>query len=324
MTQGITGVQGIEVGHHTNAAAATGCTVVMAREGAVAGVDVRGGAPGTRETDLLRPGNRVDRVHAVLLSGGSAFGLDAAAGVMRYLEERGIGFVAGPAIVPIVPAAILYDLSLITHQVRPGPEEGYAACLDCSDGAVEEGSVGAGTGATVAKQLGMVRALKGGLGTSRIKLPDGPTVGAIMAVNAFGGVVDHRTGELVAGPRREERSGFHDPVDLLINSGDAVEPVPLANTTIGVVATDATLTTDQAHHLARVAHDGLALAVRPCHTIRDGDTIFVLATGKTGGDLDLTRIGAATTEVVAQAVLRAVRKARGLGGVPSVSELGDG
>ena len=320
----ITDVQGIEIGHYTDRAAATGCTVVVCREGAVAGVDVRGGGPGTRETDLLRPGNLVERAHAVLLSGGSAFGLDASAGVMRYLEERGIGFKLGHAIVPIVPAAILYDLNLITHEVRPGPEEGYRACLVCSSGAVEEGSVGAGTGATVGKSLGMARAVKGGIGTASLELPGGIVVGAIVAVNAYGGVVDHRTGMVVAGPRRENGSGFHDPVELLIQSDGEGQGSPTFNTTIGVVATNASLTKDQAHYLARVSHDGLALTVRPCHTIRDGDTIFALATGVDSATPDLTRLGAAAVEVVAQSVMRAVRMADGLGGVPSLRDLKNG
>ena len=320
----ITDVQGIEIGHYTDRAAATGCTVVVCREGAVAGVDVRGGGPGTRETDLLRPGNLVERAHAVLLSGGSAFGLDASAGVMRYLEERGIGFKLGHAIVPIVPAAILYDLNLITHEVRPGPEEGYRACLVCSSGAVEEGSVGAGTGATVGKSLGMARAVKGGIGTASLELPGGIVVGAIVAVNAYGGVVDHRTGMVVAGPRRENGSGFHDPVELLIRSDGEGQGSPTFNTTIGVVATNASLTKDQAHYLARVSHDGLALTVRPCHTIRDGDTIFALATGVDSATPDLTRLGAAAVEVVAQSVMRAVRMADGLGGVPSLRDLKNG
>ena len=198
MANAITDVTGIEVGHYTDKSSATGCTVVLCREGAVTGADVRGGAPGTRETDLLRPENRVDQAHAVLLSGGSAFGLNAAAGVMRYLEEQGVGYQAGPALVPIVPAAILFDLALITSEVRPGPEEGYKACLGCSNREVEEGTIGAGTGATVGKLLGIDRAIKGGIGTASLELPGGVIVGAIVAVNAHGGVVglhqrqDHR------------------------------------------------------------------------------------------------------------------------------------
>ena len=321
MTNAITDVAGIEVGHYTDREAATGCTVVMCREGAVAGGDVRGGAPGTRETDLLRPENLVERVHAVLLSGGSAFGLNASVGVMQYLDELGIGLKVGPAVVPIVPAAILFDLNLVTGKVRPGPEEGYKACLACFGGTVEEGSVGAGTGATVGKALGMERAVKGGIGTASLTLPGGVVVGAIVAVNAYGGVVDHRTGEVVAGPRKDDVPGFHHPVELLIKGGGKGRDHLAANTTIGVIATNATLTKEQATYLSRVGHDGLALTVRPCHTIQDGDTIFALATGGMPGVPDLTVLGAAAVEVVAWAVLRAVRTADGLGGVPSLEEL---
>ena len=327
MPSAITDVQGIEVGHYTDPAAATGCTVIICREGAVAGVDVRGGAPGTRETDLLRVGNLVDRVHAVLLSGGSAFGLDASAGVMRYQEEQGIGFKVGPAVVPIMPPAILYDLDLVTHLVRPGPGEGYRACLARSSEGVEEGSVGAGTGATVGKALGMKRAMKGGIGTASRVLHGGVVVGAMVVVNAYGGVADHRTGRVVAGPRREEGPGFYDTIELLIKGEDEMPCSPGANTTIVAVATNAFLTKEQAHYLARVSHDGLALTIRPCHTVQDGDTIFALATGRgaeTPGSptsLDLTRLGAAAVEVVASSVLRAVRMAEGLGGVPSLREL---
>ena len=325
MANAITDVTGIEVGHYTDKSSATGCTVVLYREGAVTGVDVRGGAPGTRETDLLRPENRVDQAHAVLLSGGSAFGLNAAAGVMRYLEEQGVGYQAGPALVPIVPAAILFDLALITSEVRPGPEEGYKACLGCSNREVEEGTIGAGTGATVGKLLGIDRAIKGGIGTASLELPGGVIVGAIVAVNAHGGVVDYTNGKTIAGPRRSDGPGIYDTVDLLLNGHNehgAEGGPPGTNTTIGVVATNAALTKAQANFLARVSHDGLALAIRPCHTTRDGDTLFAMATGEVSSDIDLVGLGAAAVEVVARSVLRAVRTATGLGGVPSLKELG--
>jgi L-aminopeptidase/D-esterase-like protein len=325
LANAITDVTGIEVGHYTDKSSATGCTVVLYREGAVTGVDVRGGAPGTRETDLLRPENRVDQAHAVLLSGGSAFGLNAAAGVMRYLEEQGVGYQAGPALVPIVPAAILFDLALITSEVRPGPEEGYKACLGCSTGDVEEGTIGAGTGATVGKLLGIDRAIKGGIGTASLELPGGVIVGAIVAVNAHGGVVDYTNGKTIAGPRRSDGPGIYDTVDLLLNGHNehgAEGGPPGTNTTIGVVATNAALTKAQANFLARVSHDGLALAIRPCHTTRDGDTLFAMATGEVSSDIDLVGLGAAAVEVVARSVLRAVRTATGLGGVPSLKELG--
>ncbi len=322
MANAITDVTGIEVGHYTDKSSATGCTVVLYREGAVTGVDVRGGAPGTRETDLLRPENRVDQAHAVLLSGGSAFGLNAAAGVMRYLEEQGVGYQAGPALVPIVPAAILFDLALITSEVRPGPEEGYKACLGCSSRDVEEGTIGAGTGATVGKLLGIERAIKGGIGTASLELPGGVVVGAIVAVNAHGGIVDYTNGRTIAGPRRSDGPGIHDTVDLLLKGYGAEGSPPGTNTTIGVVATNAALTKAQANFLARVSHDGLALTIRPCHTTRDGDTLFAMATGEVSSDIDLVGLGAAAVEVVARSVLRAVRTATGLGGVPSLKELG--
>ena len=290
-------------------------------------MDVRGGSPGTRETDLLRPVHRVDRVHAILLGGGSAFGLDAAGGVVRYLEENGIGIEAGPALVPIVSGAILFDLGLINHRVRPGPEEGYRACLAAGSDAMAEGCVGAGTGATVAKGGGRQRSIKSGIGSASLKLPNGPTVSAVVAVNAYGGIVDYRTGRLVAGPRRDDGQGFEDPVGLLLNQGPGEDGQELANTTIGVVATDANLTREEANYLARISHDGLALTIRPCHTIRDGDTMFALATGHIGDaeharqPVDLTALGAAGVEVTALAVLRAVETATGLGGLPSIGEL---
>ena len=323
----ITDVPGIEVGHYTDRMSATGCTVVMCRHGAVGGVDVRGGAPGTRETDLLRPGNLVERAHAVLLSGGSAFGLDASTGVVRFLEEQDVGFEMGSVRIPIVSAAILYDLNLVTHRVRPGAEEGYHACIASTSGPVEEGSVGAGTGATVAKGLGMDSAIKGGIGTAAIRLSGGTVVGAIVAVNAYGGVVDHHDGRIIAGPRTQGGSTFHDPMDIALTGPvNNVGPSP-TNTTIGVVATDASLTKEQSHFLARVSHDGLALTIRPCHTMEDGDTMFALATGTdiaSSQRRDLTSLGAAAVEAVARAVVRAVENADGVGGVPSVRELDHG
>ena len=324
MNPTITAVAGIEAGHYTDLTHATGCTVVICRVGAVGGVDVRGGSPGTRETDLLRPMHRVDRVHAVLLGGGSAFGLDAASGVVAYLAELGIGFKVGPATIPIVSAAILFDLNLITSEVRPGPAEGLAACRAAGSGPLDEGSLGAGTGATVAKARGMDAAVKSGIGTANLTLPDGPTVAATVAVNASGGVFDHRSGRLIAGPRREDGTGFYDPVEITLRGGPDSEESPLANTTIGVVATDAPLTREEANFLAMVSHDGLALTIRPCHTMGDGDTMFALSTGRFPHAVELSRLGAAAVEVTAQAVLRAVHTATGLGGIPAASELQHG
>ena len=318
---GITDIEGVEVGHHTDLLHATGCTVVICRRGAVGGVDVRGGAPGTRETDLLHPSNQVQQLHAVLLTGGSAFGLAAADGVMSYLEAEDVGFRVGPAVVPIVPAAVLFDLNLVASDVRPGPDEGRAACVAATTGAVPQGTVGAGTGATVGKALGMEHAIKGGIGTARIALPGGLLVAALVAVNSYGGVVDHRTGETVAGPRGDQKPQFYDSAKLLIEGrGTAPSASTGENTTIGVVATNASLTKEQANHLARVSHDGLALTVRPCHTPRDGDTIFAMATCAIEATPDLTLLGTAAVEATGQAVLNAVRSATGLGVIPSAKE----
>ena len=319
--EGITIVSGIEVGHYTDSDAATGCTVVICRTGAVGGVDVRGSAPGTRETDLLRPTTLVTDAHAVLLSGGSAFGLDAASGVMRYLEERGIGYPAGSAVVPIVPAGVLFDLAVGNSTVRPGPDEGYRACTQASSGSVAEGSVGAGTGATVGKVLGMDRAVKGGIGTASLDLGDGLAVGALVAVNASGGVFEPETGGLVAGPRSEDGTDILDPVALITAPGfEATRGVP-TNTTVGVVATNARLSKEQANKLASVAHDGLAMSIRPAHTMVDGDTMFALATGKLDGPTDMNRLCTAVAVSVARAVVRGVRLATSLAGIPAAAEL---
>jgi len=316
MNNAITDVPGIKVGHYTDSDAATGCTVIICEEGVVAGVDVRGSAPGTRETDPLRPMSLGGKAHAILLSGGSAFGLDAAAGVMRYLEERGCGFDVGVARVPIVPAAILFDLRLGSSEVRPGPEEGYKACLNASSGPVAEGCVGAGTGATVGKILGPERMTKSGLGTASQKVGD-ITIGAIVAVNAFGDVVDPETGKVIAGPRDIEQGGFLSTMEIM--KGLAMSPVP-TNTVIGVVATDASLDKEQVNKVAQMAHDGLARAVYPAHTMFDGDAIFAIATGKEG-PADVTTLGAIAAEVVATAIVRAVRQAEGLCGVPAAKDV---
>ena len=324
MNATITSVAGLEAGHYTDRDNATGCTVIICRQGAVGGVDVRGGSPGTRETDLLRPVHRVDRVHAVVLSGGSAFGLDAASGVAGYLAERGIGIRIGPAVVPIVSAAILFDLGLVTSEVRPGAAEGRAACLAASALPLAEGSAGAGTGATVAKALGMAAAVKSGIGSASLTLPGGVIVAAIVAVNAYGGIVDYRSGRLVAGPRREDGAGYHDPVALALRGENGDANLSLANTTIGVVATDAALSKEEANYLAGISHDGLALTIRPCHTMVDGDTMFAMATCRSQQKVDLTALGTAAVEVTAQAVLRAVRAATSLGGVPAAAEAPSG
>ena len=287
----ITEVRGIRVGHWTEAAARTGCTVVLCPPGAVGSGEVRGGAPGTRETDLLRPGMLVEEVHAVLLTGGSAFGLAAADGVVRWLEERGVGFDAGAARVPIVPAAVLFDLGVGDGSVRPGPREGYAACEAAVD-RFEQGAVGAGTGATVAKLHGPDRAVPGGLGSASAS-GEGVTVAALAAVNAVGEIVEE-DGTVVAGALPGEAP-----------DEEAQPPLPLSSTTLAVVATDARLTKERAHLLAIAAHDGIARAVRPAHTMWDGDTVFTVATGETHvAQLALERMA---EEVLARAVRNAVR-----------------
>lgn len=320
----ITDVAGIRVGHHTDARRPTGCTVVLCESGAVAGVDVRGAAPGTRETDLLDPSNLVDRVHAVLLSGGSAFGLDAATGVVRWLESRGAGFSVGPAVVPIVPAAVLFDLWIGDSSIRPDAHAGFAACEAASGDPPAQGSVGAGAGATVGKLFGPERTMKGGIGTASVRVA-GVTVGAIVAVNAVGDVLGP-DGEVIAGARTADGRDLQRTSGTIL-AGEAPRPPARGeSTTIGVVATDAVLTKAQARRLAQVSHDGLARAIDPVHTMFDGDTMFALATGARGVSPDLTTLGIAAAAATATAVRRAVAHARGVeaGGarVPSVNELG--
>jgi len=323
--KGLTAVAGIKVGHHTLTERPTGCTVILTEAGATAGVDVRGGAPGTRETDLLDPSNMVQQVHAIVLSGGSAFGLDAASGVMRYLEEKGIGYDTRVAKVPIVPAAILFDLGFGGKPaVRPTAECGYLAAKAATDGPVAEGNVGAGAGATVGKMGGSGRSMKAGIGTASLTLPDGVTVAAIVAVNALGDVIDPASGQVVAGVRTEDGKGLAD-VRRLVRSGQLAgrlrTPRAAENTTIGVVATNAVLSKAQARKVAQMAHDGFARAISPAHTPADGDTIFALATGTQAGEANVSLIGALAAEVMADAVVRAARQAEGLAGVPAARDL---
>jgi len=319
LTKGLTAVPGIRVGHSTDPVGLTGCTVVLCEKGAVGGVDQRGGAPGTRETDLLRPMHLVQKVHAVLLAGGSAFGLAAAEGVMRYLEEQGVGFDARVAKVPIVPAAILFDLDLGDPTARPDAPMGYAACQAASDGPVPEGNVGAGTGATAGKVLGPKRAMKSGLGSTAVDLGGGLVVGALVAVNPFGDVVDLQTGEVLAGARKLRSD---EPADTLATMRSMVGKAVLkfaSSTVIGVVATNGRLTKEEANKVAQMAQDGIARAVRPAHTLFDGDTLFALATGQKRADVNL--VGAYAAEVVAQAVVRAAKAAEGAGGLPAWRDL---
>jgi len=320
MYSAITDVKGIKVGHYTDKEAATGCTVILCPTGAVAGADVRGSAPGTRETDLLRPMNLVEKVHAVMLSGGSAFGLDAASGVMRFLEERGFGHETMVARVPIVPAAILFDLNVGNPKIRPGAEDGYKACLKATDKKVAEGCVGAGTGATVGKILGIERAVKSGIGTASCKIGDDIIVAALVAVNAVGDIIDHKTGKILAGPRNEQNNGFTSTVELLTGGAFTYKRDLLAsNTTLGVVATNAALTKEQVNKLAQMAQDGIARSISPCHTMFDGDAIFALSMGdKTG---DITALGTAAAETVASAIVRAVQQAETLAGVPAIKDI---
>jgi len=318
----LTDVPGVRVGHFTDRRRPTGCTVVLTEEGAVCGVDVRGGAPGTRETDLLDPVRSVDRVHAVVLAGGSAFGLEAATGVVRYLEEKGVGFAVGPIRVPIVPAAVLFDLAVGDQRIRPDAAAGYEAARAASDAPVAEGCVGAGAGATVGKLLGPRGAMKGGLGSASITLGGGVVVGAVVAVNALGDVVDPSTSRTVAGARTPDGRGLRGAVEGLRAGELARVPLTGESTTIGVVATNATLTRTGATMVARMAHDGLARTIRPVHTPWDGDTVFALSTG----GLDLHEpalvVGTLAAEAVAEAVVRAVRAATGLPGLPAASDLG--
>ena len=320
---GLTAVEGLRLGHFTLDERPTGCTVVLAEAGAIGGVDVRGGAPSTRDTDLLDPVNSVQRVHAVVLAGGSAFGLDAASGVMRYLEERGIGYAMGEVVVPIVVGAILFDLGVGEDpSVRPGPDCGYNAAQSATAGPPEEGSVGAGAGATVGKLRGLDRAMKGGFGTASVSLPSGLTVAAAVAVNSLGDIIDPATGMVVAGVRTPE-GRLADARTLLRTPGTS-DPGGAANTTIGVVATNADLTQAQATKMAQMAQDGLARAIYPSHTPGDGDTVFSLATGTLAGDVPLTLVGALAADVMAEAILRAVRSATGLPGLPAVRDLDEG
>ena len=319
----LTSLQGILVGHYTDDRRPTGCTVVLCPQGAVAGVDVRGAAPGTRDTDALSPSNTVQEVHGVLLTGGSAYGLDAAGGVMRWLEERGHGFQVGPAIVPIVPAAVIFDLwvddfsktrpvSTQNPRIRPDAQAGYLACQAANSEPVQQGNVGAGAGATLGKLNGPDCAMKGGIGSASLCV-QGVTVAALVVCNALGDVFDPQTGKLLAGARLNADSrDLLDIVKAQLNGHSISKPQAGSNTTIGVVATDAVLTKPQAHRLAQVAHDGLARSIRPVHTPMDGDTLFALGTGTSGKAADMMLLSTLAAEVTAMAVVNAVLAAKDL------------
>ncbi len=322
----ITDVPGIEVGHAQNNQALTGCTVILCRKGAAAGVDVRGGAPGTRETDLLNPVNLVEKVHAIMLAGGSAFGLDAASGAMRYLEQHKIGFNTGAARVPIVPAAILYDLGVGRADVRPDAAMGYQACINASNHAVAEGNMGAGTGASVGKILGQKQAMKSGIGSASISIGKGLIVGALAAVNAFGDIVDPNSGSIIAGVRSAKVGPlqigvpgyFADTLQLMKSflGRTVLNFATRSNTVLGVVAVNASLTKTEMTKIAQMAQDGFARSIRPAHTMLDGDTVFAIASG--GKKADVSTVGAFAAEALAQAVARAVRMAAPAGGMPGL------
>ncbi|BEU97252.1 P1 family peptidase [Acidovorax sp. DW039] len=305
----ITRVAGIEVGHHTDSRRPTGCTVVIAREGAVAGVDVRGAAPGTRETDLLHPSNLVERVHAIMLAGGSAWGLEAATGAVRWLEERGVGLDVAVGRLPIVPSAVLFDLLVGDMRIRPDAAAGYAACEAASTADPAQGNVGAGAGAVVGKIFGIHHAMKGGIGTASVTV-GGVTVGALVACNALGDVLDPDTAQVLAGARTEDGLQLRDTRRALL-AGAAPQPLLAGtNTTLAVVATDAPITKTQAHRLAVVAHDGLARSINPVHTMSDGDTVFALGTGRATQHPGMMVLGTMAAEATARATAQAVRAAR--------------
>jgi L-aminopeptidase/D-esterase-like protein len=324
----ITSIPGIRVGHAQNEQALTGCTVILCGDGATGGVDQRGGAPGTRETDALHPLHLVEQVHAVVLAGGSAFGLDAASGVVRYLEERRLGFDVGVARVPIVPAAILFDLGIGRADVRPDAAMGYLACQNATSDPPPEGNVGAGMGATVGKILGMGQAMKSGIGHAALEIGAGVIVGALAAVNVFGDVVDPATGQILAGARSIHKGPLKFGAEGYFADTQQVMKTMLGrtilgfstrqHTVIGAVVTNARLNKEQVNKVAQMAQDGLARAVRPAHTMLDGDTIFALATGEHKADVNT--VGAFAAEVFAQAIVRAVQTAKSVAGLPALGD----
>lgn len=321
----VTDVGGIRIGHFTDSRRPTGCTVMIFENGAVAGVDVRGSAPGTRETDLLNPIDTVQKINALVLTGGSAFGLDAASGVMRYLEENKMGFRIGSIVIPIVPAAVLYDLGVGDPRIRPDEQSGYAACQAASNTPPREGNVGAGAGATVGKMFGMQAAMKSGIGSASIRVgSSGLIVGAIVAVNAVGDVRDRKSGKIIAGARASDGQGFLDSMAQIVSGATLKELFGAkagGNSNIGIVATNAILSKSEVTKIAQMAHDGLARTINPIHTAFDGDTIFAAATSTSATRADVTTIGSIGAEVMARAVNRAVRTASGIPGLPAHRDL---
>lgn len=324
----ITAIAGIQVGHYTDRTSLKGCTVIrFPSEGAVAAVDVRGAAPGTRETDLLDPVNMVEKVHAIVLSGGSSYGLDAASGVMTWLEQKKIGLSVGDGIVvPIVPAAVLFDLAIGDAATRPTAQWGFSACRAATGAPVAMGNIGAGTGATVGKMAGMDKAMKSGLGSSLLELPDGVQVGALIAVNALGDVMDPETGNILAGSRGDTRGSFNPSVKFALNHTRS-EVFPGSNTTIGIVATNFPLSKTPLKKMAQMAHDGMARVINPVHTMYDGDTIFTVSVPSkrenpyvaTSADT-VNQLGIAAAEAIAQAIVSAVRHAESVKGYPAAPD----
>ena len=326
--KGLTAIAGVKVGHHTLKERPTGCTVVLIEQGAIGGLDVRGGAPGTYDTALLNPFAANQQIHAIVLSGGSAFGLETNGGVRRYLEERGIGIRFGGQTIPIVTGAILFDLPIGDGKIRPNAECGYTAAKAANSDAVTEGNVGAGAGATVGKLGGRERAMKAGIGSAEIRLQDGVIVSALVAVNAVGDIIDPASGKVVAGLRTEDGKALADVRTQLTtrpairksaSGGD--DATAIANTTLGIVATNATLTKTQVNRVAQIAHNGFAKAIVPVHTASDGDAIFAFATGTVAGNADADLIAWAASEAIAQAIVRAARAATSIPGYPAARDI---
>jgi L-aminopeptidase/D-esterase-like protein len=321
MLNAITDIEGIKVGHASDFQGYTGCTVILCEKGAVCGIDIRGSASGTRQTDALNVSHIVEQIHGILLAGGSSFGLDAASGVVRYLEEKNVGFDVGVARIPIVPSAVIFDLGLGNPKARPTPDMGYAACLNAGN-EVEEGSVGVGTGATVGKIFELPRAMKGGLGTSSLAMPDGLKVAALVVVNAFGDIVDNVTGKIIAGLRKSEDSPDFANTVKQIREGAAKKQFGIVNTTLGVVATNAKFNKRDITKIAQMAQGGLIKTISPVHTTFDGDLVFALSMGEL--EADINKVGVLAEFVLAEAIKRAVKKADGFGIVPAFRDIAKG
>jgi len=321
MLNSITDVKGLKVGHASNFKGYTGCTVILCEDGATCGIDIRGSASGTRQVDALGINHIVEHIHAILLSGGSSFGLDAATGVSRFLEEKGIGFDVGPTKIPIVPTAVIFDILFGDPKARPTQELGYEACMNAGD-IVEEGSIGVGTGAAVGKIFELSRAMKGGVGTSSIVMPDGLVVASLVVVNAFGDIIDNVTGKIIAGARVAPDSlEFANTVES-IKKGAVKKQFGLVNTTLGVVATNAKFNKKEVTKVAQMSQGGLIKTISPVHTTFDGDLVFALATGVCEADLNL--VGVLGEFVIAEAIKRAVKKADGFGIVPAFKDITKG